>query len=230
MYEEYKANRPKLPDDFKYQIKMIKQLTKDLWIPHIEVPTFEADDIIATVAKAEFDQPIQRVVVSADKDLKQLIREDISVIDPNKDHEVTYSSFKFDQGFEPEYLLDYLALIGDTSDNVPGVAGIWPKTAQKLIEEYQTIENIYAHIDDIKASTQQKLRDWREAADLSKVLITLMDVPWFSNLSLDNFSPKIDHDLMHRILIVENGFASLKKYVDQMKLDSQKWVQLGLFG
>lgn len=111
MDTEYKANRPPAPDDFKQQIPIVHDVVKQLNIPSIGVPGYEADDVIATVAKRLVEDDVQTFIVSSDKDLKQLLSEDVFVLDPMRDAIYTAENFKQDFGFEPKYMLDYLALI-----------------------------------------------------------------------------------------------------------------------
>lgn len=158
MDENYKANRVQAPDDLIRQLQLSHQLIADMRIPAFGFPGYEADDVINTRAQKSLVQPgLHTTIVSSDKDLKQLICQDIDSFDPMKNKKTNYLQFKQEFGFEPHLLADYLALIGDTSDNIPGVAGIGPKSATDLIKEYGTIDNIYQNIHKIKKAVQNKL-------------------------------------------------------------------------
>lgn len=176
-FAEYKANRPSAPDDLKRQIGATQSLVEELGLPSYKVPGYEADDIIYTIARDRAALGDQVTIVSSDKDLKQLISDNICTLDTMKKLRTDPKSFREEFGFEPALMLDYLSLIGDTSDNIPGVTGIGPKTATKLIQEYRTVENIYDNLDTIGGATAEKLRTGHESAILSKRLITLLETP-----------------------------------------------------
>lgn len=128
MFGDYKANRPPAPDDLKQQIGKTKELIGQIGIPVLEVPGYEADDLIASVAKqAEKDEHIHTRIFSSDKDLKQLLSSTLVFQDPMKGVETDTTSFVQQYGFAPGLIVDYLALVGDASDNIPGVKGIGKK-------------------------------------------------------------------------------------------------------
>ena len=185
MYQEYKANRAKTPDDLKAQFPWIESLLGVLGIPVLRCDGFEADDIIATVAKQCQASGRHCAILSADKDLMQLACDTTHILKPDKTQvwaEVDTEGVTAEWGVSPEKLLDLLSLMGDTADNVPGVKGIGPKSAVKLLEQYGDLEGIYAHVDEIKGAQGEKLRADKENAFLSKTLITLRyDVPCAHN-------------------------------------------------
>jgi DNA polymerase-1 len=150
VYAEYKANRKKMDDDFKHQIPLTKAIVQEVGIPNITVDTYEADDIIATLVKT-YKNTLDLVIdiYSSDKDLKQLLDVNVFEVDPMKGITVDTKFFLQEFMFEPIYILDYLALVGDSADNIKGVPGIGPKQASELIKQYKTIDNIYAHIDEV---------------------------------------------------------------------------------
>lgn len=179
IYPEYKANRPAPPQDLIEQIPRIHELVEAYSIPVICKRGYEADDIIATLALRANERGWKVTIVSGDKDLTQLVGENSIMWDPQKDALYDEQGVKDKFGIEPSQVIDFMALTGDTSDNVPGVPGIGPKTASTLIENFKTLDGIYANIDQIK---QKKLRENleqnREKALLSKRLVTLhSDVP-----------------------------------------------------
>lgn len=174
IYPEYKANRSEMPEDLAPQIPYIKQLTEALGIPAFEMQGFEADDLIGTFAMMGEKHNLDVVIVSGDKDFSQLINEHTIMYDTMKDTRFTVEKVVEKWGVEPKYFIDYLALTGDSSDNIPGVRGVGPKGAQKLINEFHTIEEIYKRIDEVKNPTlKNKLLESQEMALLSKKLVTI---------------------------------------------------------
>lgn len=228
--EDYKSNRVAMPDEFKRQMTMIKELVAQLQIPALEIPGFEADDIIATVTKqyaGRHDMGVK--IVSSDKDLKQLLTDGVVMYDAMKNTITDQKSFLQEYGFPPSSMLDYLSLVGDSSDNIKGVTGIGAKGAAKLIQEFETIDNIYANIDKVNGWIKEKLLAWREQAYASKTLVTLMDPPG-CDTPLDRRHCTYDFDTMKQILVEEYDFRSLEKIIDELKKQWQGGEQLSLFG
>jgi DNA polymerase I len=182
-YEGYKSSRSEMPDDMIPQIDRIKQLVELLNMPVWIKPGYEADDIVGTAVKKAEEKGLLSYAITPDKDYFQLVTDKVTVIRPGRatDDPVEYDvkKVKDELGFSPQQMIDYLALIGDSSDDIPGVAGIGPKTALPLIEKYKTLEGIYEHIDEIeKAGVKKKLIENKENAFLSKELATIhCDVP-----------------------------------------------------
>ncbi|MEJ5304532.1 MAG: DNA polymerase I [Ignavibacteria bacterium] len=178
-FPEYKANRQLIPDDMIYQLDYIKKILKAIDIEIITAPGFEADDIIGTLSKKFKDQKVQSYLVTPDKDFLQLIEDGIYVYKPLKksveDAEVyDINKVKEEYGLTPEQFIDFLALTGDPTDNIPGVKGIGEKTALELIKEFGSLDNIYKSIDKInKVALKQKLIDGKEMAYLSRELVTI---------------------------------------------------------
>ena len=184
MYPEYKANRPEAPEDLKVQIPKIHDLVRAYSIPTISVQGYEADDIIATLTQRASERSWKVVIVSGDKDLTQIVGPTTCMWDPQKDVVYDEQGVKEKFGIKPSQVIDFMALTGDSSDNVPGVPGIGPKTASSLIEKYDTLDGIYTGVEDIK---QKKVREnlikYRDKAVLSKELVSLCsDVPLDINL------------------------------------------------
>ncbi|MFQ6757051.1 MAG: DNA polymerase I [Deltaproteobacteria bacterium] len=176
MYPAYKANRPAMPDDLACQIPYIKEIVAAHNIACLERQGFEADDLIASAAKKLAAQGHSVIVVSGDKDLLQLVSESITVWDPMRDVFMNPAAVQKKYNIPVDRLLDFFALMGDSSDNVPGVAGIGPKTAEKLINQCGSLEGIYQHIETIsQAKLREKLLAGRENAFLSRQLIALKD-------------------------------------------------------
>ena len=232
MDENYKANRVAAPDDLIRQLQASHQMIADLRIPAFGFPGYEADDVINTWAlKWKTQSWLHTTVVSSDKDLKQLICETIDSFDPMKNKKTNYYEFIKEFGFVPSLLADYLALIGDTSDNIPWVAGIGPKSATDLIKEYGTVENIYNNIDTIKKAVQTKLVIWQELAFSSKELVNLITVPDMNHLTIEeSCTLNPDFDIMRYVLLDTHGFHSLSNTIDILEKKYSKVAMQGLFG
>ena len=177
-YEGYKANRETMPDSLRPQFGLIMEGLNALNIPIYTKEGFEGDDIIGTIAKKATELNHKTYILTGDKDSLQLIDKEgsVSVLIPSKGEIVTYDWDKVYEklGVYPNQVIDYKALCGDTSDNIPGVKGIGPKTACSLLEEYKTLENIYENIDEItKKSVKEKLIENKETAYLSQFLATI---------------------------------------------------------
>jgi DNA polymerase I len=228
MFDEYKANRTKMPDEFKYQMGSIKQITEACGVPSLEMPWYEADDVIGTLTNNVQDMKVR--IVSSDKDLKQLLRDDVVVYDGLKDEETNLERFRLDYGYEPGLIVDYLALVGDAADNIKGVQGIWAKGAEKLVKTYGGIDDIYAHIDHIKGVLKTKLIEGKSAAYESKSLIQLMDVPELEEFDFMSTRLSLDFTLLREVLVQEWRFSGLEKTIKELKSKIDGGVQLGLFG
>lgn len=176
-YEAYKGTRQKMPEDLAVQVPYIKDLVKYFGIPQMEREGYEADDIIATFARLAGEEGLQVVIVSGDKDLCQLVKDSgVMQWDTQKDRIFNEKTVAERFGVPPAQMLDYLAIVGDTSDNIPGVKGVGDKTARQLLGEWGSLDSIYANLDRIpQAALRKKLAEGREAAELSRRLITLAD-------------------------------------------------------
>ena len=156
-YPEYKATRDKTPEDLHAQIPHIEKILTTLGIACLRKDGFEADDIIATLARRAEKEGRRCVIISGDKDLAQLVGDFVSVLKPDKSEALAHCGIeevKEHWGVAPVQMLDYLSLIGDSADNIPGVKGIGPKTAVKLLQDYGTLDSVYEHIDAITGATQ----------------------------------------------------------------------------
>ncbi len=181
LYNDYKAGRQKTPDELKSQMPVAKKILDAMGIRHYEIEGYEADDIIGTLSNmATLDPEYDATIVSSDKDLLQLINNQVEVKLLKQKGHIRYNptTFKEDWRFDPIRIIDFKALMGDPSDNIPGVKGIGEKGAIKLIQEYDTIENLYENIDKINGKIKEKLIDGKEDAFFSKKLATIiLDVP-----------------------------------------------------
>ncbi|HOJ99939.1 MAG TPA: DNA polymerase I [Termitinemataceae bacterium] len=182
-YPEYKATRQKAPQDLHAQVPLVKEFLATLGIPILQVERYEADDIIATLAERCKKEGRSCYFISSDKDLLQMVGEGVFQLRPAKTAGTSGSiavqvvgpqEVAAEWAAHPGQILDLLALTGDSSDNVPGVKGIGDKTAIKLIQEYHSLDNLYAHIDEIEGALQKKLIEGREMAYFSRELIQLV--------------------------------------------------------
>ena len=181
-YKDYKAGRIEMPDELKQQFPVAKKLLNAMGITYYEVENYEADDIIGTFAK-KIDDPNDDfigTIISSDKDLLQLISKEVEVklLKPTGFVRMTEEEFHNVYGLAPIRMIDLKGLMGDSSDNIPGVKGIGEKTALTLLHQYDTIENLYDHIDEVKGKVKEKLIAGKESAFESKKLATIYrDVP-----------------------------------------------------
>ena len=191
MYEEYKANRPAMPDDLVPQIPYIKEIVDGFHVCVLEMAGFEADDIIGTVAKEGENKGMEVVIVSGDKDMFQLITDHVTMLDTMKERRYGVKEVTDRFGVEPNRLVEVMGLAGDASDNIPGVPGIGEKTAIGLIKEFGTIENLLANLDKVSGKRRKEnLSKFGDQARLSKELATI-DVSVPLSFDLDDFTPPL---------------------------------------
>ena len=178
-FADYKGTRKETPEELIPQFPIIREAVDALNINHLEMEGFEADDLIATYAKQATDKGYEAVVVSADKDLMQLIRPGVEYYDPMKDKFFTPEDVKEKFGVYPERVVDVQALAGDSTDNVPGVPGIGLKTAAELVNQFGSLEQVLARAEEIKQNKRREtLLANKENAEISLRLVTLKnDVP-----------------------------------------------------
>lgn len=214
LYPDYKATREKMPQDLQSQIPKIREIANAMGIPMIEHPGYEADDVIGTLAVKAIREGLEVVIVSGDKDFYQLVEEGVKLYDPRKagkeDEWVDMGNAKERFGVAPGMVRDVLALMGDSSDNVPGVPGIGPKTAAQLVSEFGSLEGIYENIGEIdSASLREKLQKNRESAFFSRQLVTIeVALP----IDIDRGKLRRGEQDEERLsaLLDELGFQSLK--------------------
>ncbi len=173
LYKDYKANRPPMPDDLRGQIAPLHELVEALGFPMVIVPGVEADDVIGTYARQATEQKIDTLISTGDKDLAQLVNPHVTLINTMNNLVMDEAGVmnKFD--VPPSAIVDYLALMGDTSDNIPGVPKVGPKTAAKWLKQYETLDNLVAHADEIKGKVGESLRDNLHLLPLSRELTTI---------------------------------------------------------
>ncbi len=173
-YPEYKANREAMPEDLAAQIPWVHRVVEALGLPLITLPGWEADDVLGTLAVQAVEEGAQVVIVSGDKDFFQLLRPGLRIWDGMRDRWLDEAASRKKLGVAPAQAIDAMALIGDSSDNIPGVKGIGPKSAGALLERFGSLEAIYAHLDEIeRASWRKRLAESRALAELSKELVTI---------------------------------------------------------
>ena len=209
-YDDYKGGRNETPEELKMQFPVAKELLTKMGIKYLEVEGYEADDIIGTLAKMVDDSDgYEGLIVSSDKDLLQLISDKVTVkLLKSKDYiMMTPEVFKDTYKIEPTRMTDLKGLMGDASDNIPGVKGIGEKTAIKLLGEYSNLENLYNNIDNIKGAVNKKLVEGKTSAFLSREIATIYrSVP--VGIDLDDIKFKYEYTEELRNLYAELGFSS----------------------
>ena len=235
LYPEYKATRAKMPDDLRPQIERIRQMVDTFHLPRLEKEGVEADDVLGSVATQAVEQGLGVKIITGDRDLLQLVNDRIIVSLPGSRlaDAKNYSAADVKEflGVEPGQVVDYKALVGDTSDNIPGVPGIGPKTAVSLLETYTTLDNLYQHIDEIPGKAGEKLRTGKESAYMSRELARIKkDV----GIRLVLEEARTDH---LDVPAVENLFRELefRTLIPRLRmvaapLKQQETPQLSLFG
>lgn len=223
-YEEYKAQREPTPEDIKASIPIIKEILQTYNIPILEIPGYEADDVIGTIAKKMATQKVNVYMMTPDKDYVQLVDDHIFIYKPrygNNDFDILDKEKVLEKYSlsHPMQMIDMLALMGDTSDNIPGCPGIGPKTAQKLLKEFGSVENILNNTDKLKGAIKNKIEENKDRILFSKFLATIKtDVP--IEVKIEDFKRKeIDEEALKRIF-KELEFRSLLTRV--LKNESQK--------
>lgn len=223
-YEEYKAQREPTPEDIKASIPIIKEILQTYNIPILEIPGYEADDVIGTIAKKMATQKVNVYMMTPDKDYVQLVDDHIFIYKPrygNNDFDILDKEKVLEKYSlsHPMQMIDMLALMGDTSDNIPGCPGIGPKTAQKLLKEFGSVENILNNTDKLKGAIKNKIEENKDRILFSKFLATIKtDVP--IEVKIEDFKRKeIDEEALKRIF-EELEFRSLLTRV--LKNESQK--------
>lgn len=229
MYVGYQAHRPKMVTELSDQIKLIHEVLEKIGIPMFEVDGFEADDVIGTLAQKAASAELREtetqnnaektrvIIVSADRDMLQLVTNYVNVLSPvtGISKMILYDTEKVREkfGITPSQIVQYKSLVGDASDNYPGVPGIGPKNAMDLLQKYETLDGVYEHIGDIQAKNArlaQKLLDGHDSAVMSRTLAAIVtDVPFVFSLSECDFT-KIDVKKIDTVF-ESYSFNSLRK-------------------
>ena len=206
-YKEYKATRKKAPDELYQQIPIIKEILEAFQIPIFSKEGFEADDLLGTFAHQSINQGLQALIVTGDHDAFQLVEDDkILVITPHKGYRepIIYNEQKVQEryGISPQQITDYKGICGDASDNLKGVQGIGHKGAQKLLQKYETVENVYNHIDEIHGKEKEKLIKDKDSAFKCKQLAKILtDVPLSIDIKkcrLHDFNPQTIEEALEK--------------------------------
>ena len=233
-YPDYKANREETPDDIKLAIPYIKKIIEGYRIPILEKEGFEADDVIGTIAKKAEKEGYEVFMVTPDKDFGQLVTDNIKILKPGRQGNKSEvlgvkevcEKFKVKR---PDQVIDMLGLWGDSVDNIPGIPGVGEKTAQKLLAEYDNVDGIIEHADELKGKMKEKVKDNAEQARLSKKLATIIcDVPIeFNPKELELSEP--DKDALHEVFSALE-FRTLSQRLLGEKIDVSSGEQMDLFG
>jgi DNA polymerase-1 len=221
-FTEYKANRAAPPPELYPQLPLLLKLLAVFDIPIFQQSGFEADDIIGTLAtQAERVDQLKTLILTGDKDAFQLVSGQVNVIVPIKgiSEIATYDPAGVEKrmGLKPEQIVDYKALRGDASDNIPGVKGIGEKQAVELLQKYENLDNVYKHLDELKPAQRQKLQDNKETAYLSQKMATIIrDMP----IKLDLQACRLHTWPVEktREALTELGFKSLLKNLNELSL------------
>lgn len=231
LYPEYKATRQKMPDEMSEQLPRIKQVLDVLKIPVIEIPGMEADDVMGTLAKQAEQQNVETYLVTGDKDFLQLVSSVVKVYNPRRageDVEILDEQGVVQKiGLPPAKIIDYLSLMGDSSDNVPGVAGIGPKTALEILNQFDSLEDVYNNLDKIKREpVRNKLVESREQAFLSQKLVTL-DTQVVIPLNIEDLNRKAPDNNRAFNLIKELEFHSLlERFTGTEKTEKVNYITI----
>jgi DNA polymerase-1 len=237
LFSGYKGTRAKMPDDLSIQIKRVRQLVDAFNIPRLEVEGYEADDVLGSLAKKMVAEGLGVKIITGDRDLLQLVDDRIMVSLPGRSlsdsKDYLAKDVQEQLGVRPDQVVDYKALVGDTSDNIPGVAGIGDKTAASLLEKYGTLDSVYAHLDEQPAGLRKKLEAGRESAYLSQKLariVTDLEIPFdLESARSDRFEPR-EVETLFRELEFRSLYSRFKTLVDSYgQGPSAQGRQLSLF-
>jgi DNA polymerase-1 len=215
LYAEYKAQRPEMPADLQPQIPLIHQYLEALGIPAIAIAGFEADDLLATLARQVDEGGGECMIVTSDKDCRQLITDRVKMYSIRKNLLLDKVALQADWGIRPDQVVDFQALVGDKVDNVPGIAGIGPKTATDLLQKYETLEGVFAHAAELKGKLKERIENGQAAAFSSRELVRLKnDIPIEFNWSaatIGNMQPDVLAELNRQA-----GFRQLARRMETL--------------
>lgn len=184
LYTEYKAHRPEMPVDLQPQIPLIQKYLDALGIPTVGVEGYEADDLLACLAKQVDDAGGECLIVTSDKDCRQLITDRVKMYNIRKNEQLDKAALLASWGIRPDQVVDFQAMVGDSVDNVPGIPGIGEKTASTLLQKYETLEGVYEHLEELKGKQKERIETGRDSAYKSRDLVRLKcDIPFEFNWS-----------------------------------------------
>jgi len=213
LYDQYKAHRPPMPDDLRVQIAPLHNLIRAMGLPLIIESGVEADDVLGALAQHAEQQGYDVIISTGDKDMAQLVTEHIILENTMSNTRMDIQGVIDKFGVKPEQIIDYLALIGDTVDNIPGIPKVGPKTAAKWLEQYQTLENLIAHADEISGKIGENLRASLDQLPLAKQLTTIkcdLDLPY----SIEDLKQQPMDKAELKNLLAELSFSSWLKTLD----------------
>ncbi len=207
LYPRYKATRPPMPDELRSQVSYVYQLVRAMGLPLLMVEGVEADDVIATLARQAHRQSLRTLVATGDKDLAQIVAEDVELVDTMQDRRYDRAAVTDKFGVPPELMVDYLALVGDASDNIPGVPKVGPKTAAKWLQQYGSLAAVMQHADQVVGKAGENLRGALAQLPVSQQLVTLRrDVPL--EVRPTDLKARAPDDVRLRQLFTELEFSS----------------------
>ena len=216
LYNEYKANRPSMPDDMRIQIEPLHAIIKALGLPMLIEPGVEADDVIGTLAAQATAQGLATVISTGDKDMAQLVNPHVSLINTMTNTTMDEAGVVEKFGVRPDQIIDYLALVGDTSDNIPGVPSCGPKTAVKWLAAHNDLKTVMAEADSVKGKIGEKLRASLDFLPLSQTLTTIKtDVPM--ELSIEQLTIDVHDADALSALYEEQGFRTWSREIEAGK-------------
>lgn len=214
-YPEYKANRPPMPEDLRPQMIFVRELVDALCVARLEKEGFEADDLLATVAARTEEAGGRAVLVTSDKDARQLITDNVTLYNLRKELLYGAAELQNDWGIRPDQVIDFQTMVGDSTDNIPGIPLIGPKGASALLKEFGTLEEIYAHLDQIKGKKGENLAAARDSIETTRRLVRLdSDVPIDIDWEQGTFRG-VDPDRLGE-LFREFGFRSLLSKIEPL--------------
>ena len=224
IYADYKANRTSPPEDLIPQFDLIKQASRSIGLPTIEMEGFEADDLIATFVQKAKKTNKEVIIVSSDKDLMQLVANDVLMLDPMKNLWIDENKVKEKFGVSPDKVIDVQALAGDSSDNIPGVPGIGLKTAADLINEFNNLEDLLTRSNEIKQNKRREnLIEFKDLALISKKLVTLKnDVPINLDLAELKFDFNQNKEIFSNFLQTHSFKRLIEKISDGIDLEKSE--------
>ncbi|RMD46404.1 MAG: 5'-3' exonuclease [Aquificota bacterium] len=227
-YKEYKATRKETPNELKQQIPEIKKILNLFGIKILEKEGFEADDIIATIAKKAKEEGLDVYIITPDKDMMQLVDKNVYVLNPITEKIYNIEEVKEKYGIYPYQFIDYLAIVGDNVDNIIGIKGVGPKTAEKLLNQYENLENILRNIDKLSPKLQNAFNEAKDRLEKNIFLVKLKDD---IQLNIDIEELKKGKTDWEKLIeeFNELGFKSLIKEINKKEKKDEKEKQRTLF-
>lgn len=222
IYPDYKAHRPDVPEDLIPQFSLIREACAAFHVPAIELEGYEADDLIASYAKDALSKGLNTIIISSDKDLMQLVRDGVTMLDPIKNKKIAEQEVFEKFGVFPDKVIDVQSLAGDSTDNVPGVPGIGIKTAAELINIYGTLESLLDRVNEIKQpKRRQSLSDYADNARISKKLVTLCETAPLPQ-DISSFTIQEIDPIHLKGFLRTQGFTSLVARIDKNSPQTKK--------